>query len=451
VIDRKNALRIIKKALSHSKSDMTEAILEGNRLSLTRFAESKISDNIDSEETTLYIRCINSKRIGVTATGDISDDGIMKAVSDCEAMLRYMTPDEKFESLPKPDGIALKENYIIEGTSAFGPKSRAEALLLPIRIAHKGDFKISGAFRIEETSLAVANSEGIQRYFSGNGAQLSLTAAGDNGNTGWAIQFHPDASRIEPDSLAKKAIMKAALSRDPINIADGQYTVILEPAAVGQLLLLLSFMGFGCKGLYQGRSFMAGKMGEKIAGENFSVYEDPSDPDFNFRPFDYEGVTRTKIPLIENGVARGVVCNSYYAPLVNMTSTGNALLPTNAFGPYPKTLIVKEGDTTLEDMIRSTEKGILITHFWYLNYLNPARTMVTGTTRDGTFLIENGAISSGIRDVRTNQSILEAFSNIASVAKDRIIYPQFSVLMKVPGMKINNFNLINQEDDSSKC
>lgn len=451
MIEKEKALKIVKKALSYSKGDMAEAVLESERLSLTRFAESRITDNIDREETTLYIRSVKDKKLGVIATGDISDSGIKRAVADCESMLGYMVPDEKFVSFPEINGTPLKEDYLIEGTSNFGPIRRAESVKLAARIADKGNFEVSGAFRIEENHLTVANSLGVQRFFSGNLARLSMSISGKEKNSGWAMEFNPDASEIDVIGLAKRATHKAATSKNPVTLPDGQYTVILEPAAVGQLLLLLSFMGFGCKTLYQRRSFMAGKIGEKIAGDTFTVYEDPTDPDFNFRPFDYEGVTRRKVAFIDNGIARGVVYNSYYANLMEAELTGHALSPTNSFGPYPKTMAVSPGNATIEDMIKSTSKGILITHFWYLNFLNPMKTMVTGTTRDGTFLIENGRISSAIRNMRTNQSILEAFSNIEAITKNRIVYPQYTVLMKVPAMKIRDFNLVTEEEDEGKC
>ncbi len=450
MFDRETAYKILETALSYSTGDMTEAVLEGQRLTLTRFAESKISDNIDTEETTLYIRTVNDKKMGVIATGDVSDEGIKSAVNDCESMLSYIPPDESFQSLPLPDENKLKEDFIIKGTSDFGPTRRAEAVGLISRVGLMGGLKASGAFRIEENHLAVANSNNVRRFFKGNQAQLSMTLAGQEGNSGWAMGFNTDASEINVSALAKKATEKAVKSREPIGIPDGQYTVILEPAAVGQLLLLLAFMGFGCKTLYQHRSFMAGKIGEKIAGDNFTVYEDPTIKVFNYCPFDYEGVTRKKTPLIVNGIARGVVYNSYYANLMGNESTGNALPPTNSYGPYPKTMSVAAGYSSIEDMIKSTEKGVLITHFWYLNFLNPMQTMVTGTTKDGTFLIENGQAKSAINNMRTNQSILEAFSNIEAITSDRIIYPQYSVLMQVPGMKINNFNLIAEEEEN-KC
>ncbi|UCD17798.1 MAG: TldD/PmbA family protein [Candidatus Zixiibacteriota bacterium] len=451
MIDKNEANRILKVVLSASKSEMTEAVLESDRLSLTRFSERRISDHIDREETTLYVRCTKDKKIGVIATGDISTDGIKKAVDRCQAALEYMIPDENFVSFPGPDEARLPEDLRSQGTSDFGPRDRAEAIRKIAAIAHKGNLDASGAYRQEEKAVAVANSLGISRFYTGNQAQLSMTLAGQSGNSGWSIAYHPDAVQIDVDALALTASRKAMMSLNPQVVPDGQYTVILEPAAVGQLLILLSFMGFGCKTFYQRRSFMAGHLGEKIAGDNFTVYEDPFDKAFTAPPFDYEGTPKQKVSLIENGIARGVVYNSYYANLMNAASTGHALAPTNTFGPYPKHLVIPGGDTGLEDVIKSTENGILITHFWYLNYLNPMRTMVTGTTRDGTFLVENGRISSPIKTMRTNQSILEAFSNIEAVSKEQAVYPQYGVLMKIPALRIANFNLTAEQEENGKC
>ena len=445
------AYEILKTALSVSKSDMTETVLEYDRLSLARFSEQRIQDHIDREEKTLYVRCVKGKKIGIVATGDVSLDGIARAVKDCEAMQKYLIADEKFDSFPQPSAEKLKEDYISKGTLHFGPMERAEAIKQVFAVARKGSLEASGAFRQEQKMLAVANTLGVNRFYTGNHAQLSITLAGVRKHSGWSMAYNPDAVQIDATHQALTASQKAMLSRNPKTLPDGQYTVILEPAAVGQLLILLSFMGFGCKTLYQRRSFMAGHIGEKIAGDNFSVIEDPFDKSFTSPPFDYEGVPKRRVPLIENGIARGVVYNSYYANLMQTASTGHALAPTNNYGPYPKNLVVAGGESSLDEMIASTSKGILITHFWYLNFLNPMRTMVTGTTRDGTFFIEDGKIAHPVKNMRTNQSILEAFSNIKLISKDRIVYPQYSILMRVPSMKINNFNLAAEQEDDDKC
>jgi predicted Zn-dependent protease len=158
-------------------------------------------------------------------------------------------------------------------------------------------------------------------------------------------------------------------------------------------------------------------------------------------PFDYEGVPRKKIVMIENGLAGNGVYDSYYAKQAGKESTGNALEPDNNYGPYPKAMVLNGGKNTLDEMIKSTPSGIYITRFWYLNFLNPMKTMVTGYTRDGTFLIDNGQITKPLTDMRVQQSMLEAFSNAEMISGEQRLIPQYGALMLVPFMKINNFTL----------
>jgi predicted Zn-dependent protease len=213
-------------------------------------------------------------------------------------------------------------------------------------------------------------------------------------------------------------------------------TVILEPAAVGQLLLFLGFLAFSGKSFAQGRGILSGRIGETVTGENITIYEDPFLPEYPGMPFDYEGVPKQKVVLIENGVARGVVHDTQSARMAGMVSTGHALPADNPRGPYPKNLTLLPGDSSIEEMIASTQNGLLITHFWYLNYLNPRRAQVTGSTRDGTFLIANGAVAGPVRNLRATPAILEAFSRVEAIGREQVLYPQYSVVMYVPAMKI---------------
>jgi predicted Zn-dependent protease len=210
---------------------------------------------------------------------------------------------------------------------------------------------------------------------------------------------------------------------------------------VANFLLFLAFLGFGGKLLHQHRSFMSGKIGEKIMGDNINITEDPFNSAIEYLPFDYEGVPKRKVVIIENGIARAGVYNSHYANLAGTESTGHALPPDNSYGPYPKAMVIDPGNSSVKDMIKSIDRGIYITRFWYLNFLNPMRTMVTGYTRDGTFLIENGEITKPVVDMRVQQSMLEAFSNVETLSAEQRLIPQYGALMLVPFMKIVNFNL----------
>ncbi len=444
MMNRDQALSLLKQGLVASTADQTELVLIGEAFNLTRFAESKIHQNMHRSDFTAYVRAVKGKKVGLAATGDLSADALKQTVANAGAIAELMPEDPDFDSLPKPQ-IASESNTFVSASAESTPQQRADVVKKIVTAAQKAKLDAAGAYRVATETLAVVNSLGVEQFNIGTKAELSLTTVGAGQNSGWAIRHARDIAMIDPAAVAQEAVDKAVRGIDPVSLDSGAYTVILEPAAVGQLLLFLAFMGFGAKTLHQQRSFMAGKIGTEITGKNITITEDPFDPQIAAVPFDYEGVPRRKVFLIENGVARGVVSNSYYARLLGGESTGHALPPNNSFGPYPKHMTIAPGDKTMAEMVASTPRGVYITHFWYVNYLNPMKTQVTGTTRDGTFSIENGKITGAVRNMRMNQSILEAFANVEMISAQRELYPQYSVVMLVPAMKINNFNLEKTE------
>ncbi|MCK5127821.1 MAG: TldD/PmbA family protein [candidate division Zixibacteria bacterium] len=445
MINQSHAMEVLYRALKHSAADQTEAVLMSEKTDLTRFAESTINQNISQEETTLVITAVNEKKVGIATTNDLSNDGIKKAVESAVTISKLQKPDERFVSFPdKEMAPKLDKTVTVEANLDFTPADMAEVVLQAAKEAKVKNLTASGAFRHDINTVAVANSLGVEQFGRFGKSELSLTISGEGEQSGYGIAFSPDPSKIDYSTAIAKAVDIASRNINPIVLPDGQYTVILEPAAVGQLLLFLSFLGFGGRTMAQRRSFLSGKTGELITGEKISISDEADNPIFGTLLFDYEGVPKKRITPIKNGTAGEGAFDSYYANLMQTQPTGHSVQPNNGFGPYPKHMVMQPGDKTIEEMIASTEKGVLITHFWYINYLNPMRTMITGTTFDGTFLIENGQVGSAIKNMRTNQSILEAFSNAEMLSKERIVYPQYASLMQVPAMKINNFNLVQE-------
>jgi predicted Zn-dependent protease len=440
-MEKKKAFEILEKGLGYSQTDQTELVFMGEDFALTRFAENVIHQNMARQDHTLMARVVLGKKVGVAMTNSIKDEDIKKIIKDAEEIANNQQEDPDFVSLPV-SSLALEVKSYFSKTSEYSPPERAKGIENAVRRCKSQNTSGTGAFQTETDVTCVVNSLGTRQYFQETKAQFSLTASSGDTASGWAQGYDQDVKKIDIENIAQTAVFKAILSSNPIELPPGKYTVILEEAAVASLLLFLGFLGFGAKTFTQGRSFMAGKIGEKITGDNITIVENPYDPVMNGMPFDYEGVVKKKVPLIENGVAKGVVYNSYYANKAGVESTGHALPPNNTFGPYPKNMVMSPGNSNLEEMISSTEKGILITHFWYINYMNPMRTMVTGTTRDGTFLIENGKIKSAVKNMRIGQSILEAFSNVEMMSKDRKLCPQYGVVMHVPAMRIKDFTFI---------
>lgn len=441
MIDKDRAFEILENGLKASPADQIELVLLGEKFDFTQLAENVITQNISRSDHTVMARTVVGKKIGVAVTNRIDDESIREVVKDAVEIASYQTEDPDFVSLPSsPPAAEVKGFY--QRTSDYSPLDRARAAEIIVSRCRPQKLKGTGAFQTEANVTAVMNSMGTEQFFEETKAHFTLTASAEDAVSGWAQGYDRDVSRISIEDVARRANLKAILSKNPVDLPPGTYTVILEEAAVASLLLFLGFLGFGAKTFIQGRSFMARNMGQKITSEKITIVEDPFHPAMNAMPFDYEGVPKKRVSLIENGIARGVVYNSYYANKAGVESTGHALPPNNTFGPYPKNMVISPGGSSLEDMVASTDKGILITRFWYINYMNPMLTQVTGTTRDGTFLIEHGEIKSAVSNMRIGQSILEAFSNLEMMSRDRKLCPQFGVVMYVPAMKIKDFAFI---------
>ncbi len=455
MLNKNNAMNILEEALRLSKADQTEAVLMGEQTWLTRFTESVINQNIAQEETTLVVTAVNGKQVGLASTNDLSKGGIESVVKSANDISLLQKPDERFGSFPTTTmAPELKKTALVMPDTDYTPADMAGRVVSVAEQAAKDNLTASGAFRHDIETVAVANSQGVRQFGQSGKSEFSLTVVGKaEQQSGFAIGCDPDPAKIDVAAVASRAIERAVKNIDPVSLPDGQYTVILQPPAVGQLLLFLGFLGFGGRTMAQHRSFMSGKKGELITGENITITDEPDNPLFGTLLFDYEGVPKKNLLLIDHGKAGEAAYDTYYANIAGVEPTGHSVQPNNSYGPYPKNLAIAPGNATVDEMIASTDKGVLITHFWYINFLNPMRTMITGTTFDGTFLIENGKIGPAIKNMRTNQSILEAFSNVEMISKTRMVYPQYTSLMLVPAMKINNFNLVQEtkEEWEGKC
>jgi predicted Zn-dependent protease len=441
-MEKDRILETLKKDLKFSPAEQTELLWLEEDFNYTGFMQNTVFNNISRYDHILMARTVLDKKIGVAVTNKMDNENIKRVINESFEIAQNQKEDQDFVSLPF-SSKAPKVKGFYEKTSEFSPSDRAKAVEKIVRESEREKLNSFGAFETKTESIAVVNSLGTQQFFKGTQAHLTLTAS-SNGASGWAQGFRRNVDEIDVGQIAQTAIKKAIMSRNPVELPPGEYTVILEEAAVASLLLFLGFLGFGGKTFSQGRSFMSNRIGERITGENITVIEDPFNTEMIGMPFDYEGVPKKKVVLIENGLAGGVVYNSYYANKFGTKSTGHALKPNNTFGPYPKNMVMAVGNSNTEEMISSTDYGILITRLWYINYLNPMRTMVTATTRDGTFLIEKGKITQAVKNMRIGQSILEAFSNVELVTNTRKVCPQFGVVMLVPAIKISKFNFIQQ-------
>ena len=445
-VTKDQILTALDAALKRSPADATEMVYIGVRDAATRFAENGIHQNMVSSDGRVIVRLMKDGRVAVSSTNDLSPAGLDRAITDAMEIASFLAPDSGFPGFVKSDPVPVVEAFY-PALDNCPPERRSSAVTEIVDQAKSSGVQASGLFRLTTNRVAVANSPGTRQYHEETVAELSVSASDDPTlGQGWSIGVSHDIDRLDPKALGRIAVEKAVRSRNPRPLPAGEYTVILEPAAVGQLLLFLGFLAFSGKSFAEGRGILSGKIGEIITGTNITINDDPFLPAFVGMPFDFEGIPKRKITLIENGVAKGVAHDSRSAKLAGAESTGHALPADNPRGPYPKNLTLEPGDATLEQMISSTTMGLLITHFWYINYLNPMKAQVSGSTRDGTFLIENGAITKPVRNLRATPAILEAFAKADQIGRDRVFYPQYSAVLYVPAMKIASMTFVEDTD-----
>jgi predicted Zn-dependent protease len=437
-------LEIFERCLKKSKAEQTELVCEAEEFYLTRFADSVIHQNLGRKDHTIWCRAINGQKVGIASGNEVTEEAVDNLIKKANEISLCQRDNPLFPGLVKSPAAPEGRGFF-KATAECSAEYRAGTIKEISDIAADKRLLVSGMYQTSRTELIVVNSKGTRQTGSATEAKISITAGDNNGRAGFAQAYSRDIGKIDFRGLAERAIGKARQEKEPIAIEPGEYSVILDPEAVADFLLFLGFLGFGGKSLSSKRSFMANKIGAQIMSDKISITEDPGNPEIGYIGFDFEGVPRRRVELVKNGIGMGVVNDSLYGSLNGTGSTGNALRPGNNFGPYPVAMVMEPGQKTTDQIIAESEKAIWITHFWYLNYLNPMNASVTGTTRDGTFLIENGKLAARVVDMRIAQSMLEAFNNVDDISAERRLVPKYGSLMYVPALKIRDFTFVSKE------
>lgn len=412
---------------------------------LTRFASSSIHQSTWREDTGLRVRVVSAGRIGVAASNDFSPSGARRAAESALEMAGVVAPDPQFPGLAPEDPVQDASRFD-EATAAATPQRRAEGVAELVSASADG-FTAAGAFETTASEVAVANSEGQFCWAPTTLASLTTVISGGEGGNGFAEVFAQGVDEIDPASIGRRASDKAVRSRAPRDVEPGRYAVVLEPSAVSTLVGFLSWIGFGGRLLLEGRSCLSGKDGQRVAADAVTIYDDAADPGTLGIPFDFEGVPRSRVAMIDRGVFRGGVYDLRTAKLAGRSSTGHALPAPNPEGPFPLNVFMEPGDVSLEDMIASTEHGLLVTRFHYSNVVHPVESTITGMTRDGTFLIEHGEIAHPVKNLRFTQSILEALDGVEMVGRDTELASEFFFsASRVPALKVGSFNFSGRSD-----
>ena len=426
-------------ALSAARADQTEVLINAQDAALTRFAANAIHQNVSETDISVRIRSITGNKVGVASSNDIQEASILKLVQKAETIASFQQENPGIAPLPEPQTVAEIDAYDA-ATAECSPARRAESVGAVLEASREQGLVASGAFSTDVQETLIANSKGVLAYHCGTMADMMTVVMSDD-SSGYAAGSAQNVDDLDTAAIGRIAIDKAIRSREPTAIDPGAYTVILEEDAVSTMLFFLGYLGFGGLAVQEGRSFMSGHLGEKVTGDNITIWDDGTDSRTVAIPFDFEGVPKQKTLLMENGVACNAVYDSFTAAReAGKTSTGHALPQPNTMGPIPINLVMQPGELSKEELISSTERGIFVTRFHYVNPVHPVKAILTGMTRDGTFLIENGKISRPLKNLRFTQSILEAFTHAVLSNDQTTVKLGFGNLAAcVPAAKIEGF------------
>jgi predicted Zn-dependent protease len=444
MMGREKSIQLLRRIVQESSADQTEAILLTEDSSLTRFTPSTIHQHVAERNGTLILRVVIGKKIAVVTTNLLKLSSLRDSLQKAISLAGIQHPNEEFISLPEPKPIPEVETFS-KKIGRLTPDRRVRIIKDLFAIVKGNRFNVSGAFSHGTVELAVINSLGVETYQRYSDLFFHLIAENDT-NSGYASFVSRDPDQLDIDSLAKEAIGKVSKG-EPIQVEPGEYEVILEPYAVSELLSFLGYLGFHALAVQEGRSFFCNELGKKMVDEKVTIYDEGLNPNGLQVPFDFEGLPKQKVVFFENGIARGVTYDSFTAGREGKGSTGHALIAPNTEGPIPINLLMKEGGSSLEEMIKSVRRGIYVTRFHYINVVEPMEAVLTGMTRDGTFLIESGEIKRPIKNLRFTESVLRTLSRVSAISRDRKVCSEGTVYSRrfvtgvvAPAIKVDGFN-----------
>lgn len=423
--------------LNYSTADQTEVVVTVEESGLTRFANSAIHQNVLESNAEVRVRAVLGKRIGVAISNSLDTARLRGIVDTAIAAAKRQPENPDFVSLPGPRPVQ-RLNACDRATAECQPETRAEAVRAICSLALDQGLSAAGALRTGSREYSVANSLGTFGHDRQSLANLSTVVMSDTGS-GYAERNSVFFKALAPEDAAREAIDKALRSRYPVDIPPGEYVTLLEEYAVAEMLFYLAYMGLGALSVQEGHSFMNGRFGQQIVDPRVSLWDDGWDTRGFPWSFDFEGVPKQRVDMISNGVASAVVYDSYTAGREGRESTGHALPAPNPFGPFPLNLVMGTGDATKDQMLASVDRGLWVTRFHYVNVLHPTRTILTGMTRDGTFLIEKGQIVGPVKNLRFTQSVLEALSGLRMIGKETRLVRSHSEGAVVPALLLDRF------------
>ncbi len=454
MLTKERASEIFERVKRYSSADEVEAIVYGGHSALTRFANNTIHQNVAEEGYVVSVRAVFGGRTARASTNKFDDGSLKQVVKSAEALAKVQQPDPDLLPMAGPadaEGASGPSRHFAE-TAAITPEERAAAVAKMVGVAQSNQLTAAGIFSCSESCEAILNSRGLAAWHTQTSSEISVTMLAAD-SSGWQKANSPDVRNLDAVALAEIAARKARDSARPQELAPGKYTVVLEPAAVLDLVGFL-FFDFGGLAVLDQRSFLNNRMGTKLFGENITVWDDVSHPLQSGAGFDGEGVRRRRVRLIREGVVENLVyarasaekmkTSPLAAQVGEVRPTGHGFPLPNEMGEAPMNLVFEGGPEaarqTVSQMVASAERGVLVTRLWYIREVDPYEKILTGMTRDGTFLIEDGQLKHGLRNFRFNQSLIEMLAKVEAMGTPVRASGEESFDMVVPPMKVRDFN-----------
>jgi predicted Zn-dependent protease len=435
--DLRGIIETVLRLAKTTGADETEVHVDETADSLTRFANNAIHQNVAERGLNVSIRTVVDSRTARATTNRIDEDSLRAAIEASLSLAHSQPKDSHLLPLPGKQRYR-KVNRFAKDTAELTPEARAHAVRRACDLAVQNGQVAAGIFASGLQQSALANSRGFFAAYRETHVEFSITMQ-ETPAASWAKANAASVRAFDPQKLAQRASEKAHMAVDSRELPPGRYTVILEPAAVLDLVGFL-FYDFAATALQDKRSCLNDRMGKPLFGKNISITDDVYHPLQLGPPFDGEGVPRQRVLLVDRGVPKNLVYSRSSAKSAHKKPTGHGFALPNEYGEAPMNLVFAGGDSSIERMIASTDRGLLVTRLWYIREVDPYEKVMTGMTRDGLFLVENGKVTNAVRNFRFNQSILEMLRNVEQLGPAVRATGEEAFEMVVPAMKVRDFH-----------
>jgi predicted Zn-dependent protease len=439
--DPQAALRLAEELVRQAEAagaGEAEAMIVTGDSALTRFANSEIHQNVASSEVLVNLRFVQGRRVGVASTGRVDPDGIRAVVERAAAITANVEELEDWAGLPDAAVAGTLPEAWSEGTATATPELRAEGVRAVISAADAAGVTAFGSFSTDVEAVAVATSRGIRAAERRTSSQLLTVTMGPDHGTGYAEQVSVDATLIDAPAIGREAAERARASANPVDLAPGDYPVVLHHYAVVDLVDMLGYLGFSALAVQEDRSFW--EAGRRVASPLITLVDDARDPAGVPMGFDAEGVPKQRLSLLDAGVCRDLAWDAQTAARAGRTSSGHGLPAPNTYGPFPTNMVMAPGDASMEQLVGGLDRGLLVTRFHYTNPVHSKKLIITGMTRDGTFLVEGGTVVRPVRNLRFTMSYLDALANVEAVSRERRCVRGFLGASVVPSLRLSSFS-----------